>query len=82
MSIYEWLKQFSITERCELANEIGCTTSYLNYLVSKRAHCSIKLGANVYQSNFNRKLPKALRWTEEDYVAFRNQKLISRGIPL
>lgn len=80
MTIYEWLKQFSIAERVKLAEQLKVTPSYLNYLVSKKSHCSINLAHSIFNSRFNKRQPERLKWREKDYVAFRVAKLsVRRG---
>ena len=69
MTLQDYIKQLTLSEREQLAAEVHASTSYLNKLVVKgHAPASAKLAKLIFFSKFNEQLPKKKRFTAKDSV--------------
>jgi hypothetical protein len=80
MTLKDYVKQFAITEREKLANEIHVSVGYLNKLVvDSHPPASAKLAKLIFFSKFNESLPVKMRFTAKDSVQHVQLKVAERA---
>ena len=78
MNINEYFRILDLRERAQLAEEIGCSASYLNQLIKPGRCISKKFAEKIPGSEFNLSQPEELQFTHQDlteYLIFRSKRL-------
>ncbi len=81
MTLYEFLRTLSASERNCLAEDLEVSKGYLRQL-----HCDPKrlasadLARSVLESSVNKDLPNACQFTEQDYINHRQACFIRKSV--
>ena len=70
MKVIELIRSLSMQQRELLANEIGCTLSYLNGLDAKKRKPSILMAYRIYKSKINKGLVNGKRFTKPELISY------------
>lgn len=78
MDVYTFIKQLSIKERDQLAEQIGTSRSYLNFTCSVRKNLSVAKSEAILHSCLNKALPSYRKYVAKEHTAFAKAKTKSR----